>query len=78
MYEEWKPHVVKAVLLALCKHAPNTARGEHIGVLEVAQRLVRSGTANKEGSAVYEEALLVLAQRAADSGLSSEMLQDFC
>ncbi len=73
----WKPHEAQAVLLDLGKHVPDTARGVHIGVLEVAQRLVSSGTSRKERLAVFKGAQLAMAQRAADSGLNSEMLQDF-
>ncbi len=73
----WKPHEAQAVLLDLGKHVPDTARGMHIGVLEVAQRLVSSGTSRKERLAFFKGAQLAMAQRAADFGLSSEMLQDF-
>jgi hypothetical protein len=66
--EGWKPHEVQAVLLALCKHAPDTARGVHIGVLEVAQRLARSGTAKKEGLAVIKEAEMARAAEAVGEG----------
>jgi hypothetical protein len=48
-----------------------------MGVLEVTQRLVGNGTSRKEGSAVCAGAQLAMAQRAADSGLNSEMLQGF-